>query len=383
MPSRREFLKIMSRSTAGVFAGCSLLDSALAMMQNQRPSASPAGKRREVSVGGRRVTTVDLHCHIEIADIWKVIPKGQAVHPLLMRQAAAYGNGPIPQFNPRGPAIDQRLADMDQMGIDVQAVSINGVYYWAQPDLARQIVEIQNEKIAELCAAHPDRFVGLGTVAMPYPDMAVEQMEEGVKKFGMRGFDIGGSVNGEDLSAAKFHPFWAKAEQLGTLIFMHPVGFNGGGDKPGARFDGNGLLGNVIGNPLETTLALSHLIQEGTLDRFPGLKILAAHGGGFLPSYAGRNDQCLVAFPDDCKPLKKKPSEYLKQLYYDSLLFTPEGTRHLIAEVGASQVVLGTDYPTRWNRECVDRLLAVPGLSDADRLAILGGTAAKLLRIGS
>ena len=138
---------------------------------------------------------------------------------------------------------------------------------------------------------------------------------------------------------------------------------------------------NVIGNPLETTVALSHLIQEGILDRFPGLKICAAHAGGFLPSYSSRSDQCLKTFPEDCKPLKKLPSEYLKQLYYDSILFTNEGMRHLIAEVGASQIVLGTDFPTRWNRNAVDRILAVPGLSDAKRTAMLGGTLTKLLRL--
>ena len=147
-----------------------------------------------------------------------------------------------------------------------------------------------------------------------------------------------------------------------------------------ARFGGNGQLGNVIGNPLETTVALSHLIQDGVLDRFPNLKICAAHGGGFLPNYASRSDRCLTAFPDACKPLKKMPSEYLKQLYYDSLVFTPEGMRHLIAEVGVQQVMIGTDG-NRWNHEAVDRVLAVPGLSDEDKIAILGGNAAKLLRI--
>jgi aminocarboxymuconate-semialdehyde decarboxylase len=204
-------------------------------------------------------------------------------------------------------------------------------------------------------------------------------LEEGVKKLGMRGFAIGGSVNGEDLSAPKFHPIWAKAEQLDTLIFIHPQFSATPIDE--SRLQGNGNLGNVIGHPLETTLALTHMIQEGILDRFPGLKICAAHGGGYLPSYSGRNDQCVIAFPETCKPLKKLPSEYLKQLYYDSVLFTPEDMRHLVAVVGASQVVLGTDYPSGWNRTPVDRILAVPGLSDEERIAIFGGTLTKLLKI--
>src|SRR4029077_15976530 len=118
--------------------------------------------------------------------------------------------------------VNKRLVDLDEMGIDVQAVSINPFWYWADVDLARKIIQIQNEKIAALCAAHPKRFVGLGSVALQHPSLAVEQMEEGVKKFDMRGFAIGGSVNGDDLSAEKFHPIWAKAEELQTLIFIHP-----------------------------------------------------------------------------------------------------------------------------------------------------------------
>ena len=148
---------------------------------------------------------------------------------------------------------------------------------------------------------------------------------------------------------------------------------------------GSGVLRNVIGNPLETSFALAHLIFEGTLDRFPNLKICAAHGGGYLPSYAARMDHGCLVFPEQCTgpALKKQPSEYLKQLYFDSIMFTPEAMRHLVAEVGASQVVIGTDYAVPWVKGPVDLILATPGLSDADRVAMLGGTAAKLLKIAA
>ena len=189
--------------------------------------------------------------------------------------------------------------------------------------------------------------------------LVLQQLEDAVKQLGLRGALIGGSVNDEELSDPKFHPFWAKAEQLGALIFIHPQGtaeLNASG-----RLKGNGVLENVIGNPLETTIALSHLIFEGTLDAYPGLKICAAHAGGYLPSYAARSDQGCVTFPQRCtKTLKKKPSEYLRQLYYDSLVFTPEGLRHLIAEVGASQIVLGMDYPFPWTKTAVDHILDTP-----------------------
>ncbi len=165
------------------------------------------------------------------------------------------------------------------------------------------------------------------------------------------------------------------------LVFIHPQADGIASEAPG-RFKGNGLLDNVIGNPLETTIALSHLIFEGTLDQFPGLKICAAHGGGYLPSYAGRSDQGCLTFPGRCtRTLKKKPTEYLRQLYYDNIIFTPEGMRHLIAETGVGQIVLGTDFPYPWTKTAVDLVLATPGLSDDDRVAILGGTAATLLGI--
>jgi aminocarboxymuconate-semialdehyde decarboxylase len=216
-------------------------------------------------------------------------------------------------------------------------------------------------------------------MALQHPDLAVQQLEEGVKKLGLRGVSVGGSVEGRELADPKFHPVWAKAEELGCLIFIHPVGT----PELEPRLGGNGGLTNTIGNPLETTLALSHLIYEGTLDRFPGLKICAAHGGGYLPSYADRSDAVCVTFPDRCAsvPLKKKPSEYLRQMFYDSIVFSPEALRHLATQVGSSQIVMGTDYPFPWTDTSVDHILKTPGLSDTERAAMLGDTAARLLGI--
>ena len=217
--------------------------------------------------------------------------------------------------------------------------------------------------------------------------MAAQQLEDGVKKFGFRGVAIGGNVAGDEIADPKFDPFWSKAEQLGVLVFIHPQG-DGAPSQLASRFEGNGYLSNVIGNPLETTIALSHLIFEGTLDRYPGLKICAAHAGGFLPSYAGRFDRGGPVRPDLCPggihgPIKKVPSEYLKKLYYDSMVFRPEGLRHLAAEVGSSQLMVGTDYPYPWTDTAIDLVLETPGLSDADKIAILGGTAAELLGLAA
>jgi aminocarboxymuconate-semialdehyde decarboxylase len=383
MPTRREFLKRASSAAAGaVFAECCCSGASLRLSPGWSQAASQAisrtnasPKRREVIVGGRRTPVIDVHAHVRVPEAWELVKD---------RIAREGRPGDLTLAKPEGAAnidsdVEKRIADLDEMGIDVQVVSVNPFWYWADEDLARKVIDVQNERVAAFCAAHPDRFAGFGCLALQYPSLALDQMEHAAKKLGMRGFAIGGSVNGDDLSDPKFHLFWAKAQELDTLIFIHPQ--SAGTPIEEKRLKGNGFLDNVVGHPLETTLALTHLIQDGTLDLFPRLKICAAHGGGYLPSYSSRSDQCLTAFPNLCKPLKKLPTEYLKQLYYDSVLFTPEDLRHLIAVVGASQVVVGTDYPTLWNRTPVERVLAVPGLGDEDHISIFSGTAAKLLKI--
>src|SRR6267378_3478713 len=355
MSNRREMLCQAAGALTWLAAiGCDLASPAFA----QAPQ-----RRREVVVNGKRVRTVDLHAHCHV-------PEANALMGLKVQLQSLVVS-------------PERIKVMDEQGIDIEALSINPIFWFkAEPDLAGQVVKLQNEKLADICAAQPDRFVGLASVALQYPDLAAEQLEHAVKGLGLRGALVGGSVNGEELSDPKLHPFWAKAEELGVLIFIHPQGTPE--LEASGRLKGSGGLANVIGNPLETTIALSHLIFEGTLDRFPGLKICGAHAGGYLPSYPDRMDAMCANRPDQCPvALKKKPSEYLKQIYIDSLIFTPEGLRHLIAEIGVSQIVIGTDYPFPWTTTEVDDILNFPGLNDAERIAMLGGTAAKLLGINS
>ncbi|MFZ5779165.1 MAG: amidohydrolase family protein [Pseudomonadota bacterium] len=322
------------------------------------------GRRREVVVNGRRVKTVDIHAHCAVPAAMVLMQQPLDSSGLLMDDTRV------------------RLAAMDAQGIDVEALSINPYWYNAERDVAAELIRIQNETLVEFCAATPERFVAFATAALQYPDLAAEQVEHAVKKLGLRGVSVGGSVAGRELADPIFHPFWAKCEELGVLVFMHPTGTRE--LEPSGRLAGNGLLTNTIGNPLETTIALSHLIFEGTLDRFPGLKICAAHGGGFLPSYANRSDAVLRTFPQRAgPPPKKKPTAYLRdgQLFFDTIVFTPEALRHLIAETGAGRIMIGTDYPFPWTSTEVDLVLSTPGLTDDERVAILGGTAARLLRL--
>src|SRR5205814_5013826 len=307
---------------------------------------------------------IDIHAHCCLPKAIAVINQPLEAPGLLMEDTST------------------RLAAMDAQGIDVECLSINPFWYRAGKDEAAELIRIQNETLVEFCAASPDRFAGFATAAFQHPELAAEQVEHAVKKLGFRGVGVAGSVAGEELANPRFHPFWKKCEELGVLVFMHPLGTRE--LEPSGRLGGSGLLTNTIGNPLETTIALSHLIFEGTLDRFPGLKICAAHGGGFLPSYANRSDAVIKTFPNRVGPLpKKKPTEYLRngQILADTIMFTGEAVRHLINEMGVDNVVMGTDYPFPWNTDPVDHILSIPDITDADKIAILGGTLQKLLGI--
>ncbi len=371
MPNRRDFIRSVVGASAGVvFTGCAVCDAMAAALPAQ---AGSGRKHKPAMVGKRRVKTIDIHCHVSVPEATELL-KGTKIERRLGAGIAIGG------YDDAGltPA---RIQLMDEIGIDVQAVSINAFWYSADRELATKLIDLQNQRLGEMCAAHPDRFVAFASVALQFPELAAQQMETAMKKYGLRGVAIGGSCEGKELSSPEFDPFWAKAEELQALVFVHPQNSQYA-TGIASRVKGSGALFNVIGNPLETTIFLSHAIMDGTLDKFPNLKICAAHGGGFLPSYNGRLDVGCRVFPKECPTkIKKEPSEYLKQMYYDTIVFTPEALRHLIAVVGAGQLGLGTDYPFPWAYTPVDDVLNQPGLSDADRIAILGGTMAKLLKI--
>jgi aminocarboxymuconate-semialdehyde decarboxylase len=356
MPSRRVVLKTMAAGAAGAYVTGF---RALALIGTQ-------GVRRRVQIGGRPTRVIDGHAHC-------VIPVTDIVQGTPLEKMGGGSGGSI-----LGP---QRLQVMDEQGVDVQALTINGFWWYGATDreLADRIVRAQNEGLAKWVAQHSDRFVAMASVALQHPDQAATQLEDGVKRLGLRGASIGGHVNGEDLSLPKYDPFWAKAAELGVPVVMHP----GGAEnivKEGA-FRGRGDLGNIIGNPLETTYFLSRLIFDGLFDKFPGLRVCAVHAGGYLPSYLGRTEAaCVVRASANCAN-RKKPSEYLKtQVFIDTMVFSPEGLRHLVAEVGVSQVVYGTDVPFNWPVS-VDLVLEASFLSDAEKEAILSGNLRKLLRI--
>ena len=355
---------LFASGVASAVASIGFVGCAMTAMAGGTGGAHAHPRRRETVINGKRIKTIDIHAHCCVPKAMALISHPLEAPSLLMDDTST------------------RIAAMDAQGIDVEALSINPYWYRAGRDESEALIKVQNETLVEFCAANPERFVGFATAALQHPDLAAAQVEYAVKQLGFRGVGVGGSVAGQELADPKFHPFWAKCEELGVLVFMHPLGTRE--LEPSGRLGGSGLLTNTIGNPLETTIALSHLIFEGTLDRFPGLKICAAHGGGFLPSYANRSDAVTRTFPDRVGPLpKKNPTAYLRdgQLFFDTIVFTPEALRHLIAETGSGQIMIGTDYPFPWTSTEIDLVLNTPGLSDEERIAILGGTAARLMGI--
>jgi aminocarboxymuconate-semialdehyde decarboxylase len=312
--------------------------------------------------------TVDVHAHalsprlVELTASHRETANPHNEHLMRTRYKAAF------------ESLDARLETMDRQGIDMQVVShMPNFAYWAERDLAEQIVEAANTHIADLCARQPQRLVGLCLVALQFPDLAAHQLEAAMASMGMKGAEIATRVNDMELDDERLEPFWSAAEQLGALIFMHPAGSTLG--QRLAKY----YLSNVIGNPLDTTIALSHLIFGGVLERHPRLKLCAAHGGGYLPSYIPRSDHGYEVRPE-AQIIPRPPSYYLRRVFVDTLVFKPENVAHIARELGASQLVLGTDYPFDMGEDRpLDVLAAVGGLSADDRERIKSRNALRLL----
>ena len=282
------------------------------------------------------------------------------------------------QIHGRITTAEDKISDMDRMGVDVQVLSPAPpqYYYWAEADLGREAAGLINDRIAAVVASYPDRFAGLCTVPMQVPELAVLELRRAVGELGLRGVEISTNVAGEELSEEKYRPFFAAAEELGILVFLHPLGFTHG-ERLREYY-----LNNAIGNPLESAVAVSHLIFGGVLDRFPGLKICVAHGGGYLPTYAGRMDHIHRVRPE-CNSCARQPSAYLRDLYYDTVVFDADHIGYLVEQYGADHILLGSDHPFDMGEpDPVGLVNRAPRLTDEDRDKILGRNAERLLRIG-
>jgi aminocarboxymuconate-semialdehyde decarboxylase len=329
------------------------------------------------------IPTIDVHAHVLLPQVEEAV----AGHPGLdaARGLDARRNGPealavsgpmVRDRIPRLTDVKARLAAMDASGIDVQLVSPSPshYHYWADEDLARTVWELANTGTAAHVAQAPDRLYGLGLVPLQHPDLAVKALDHALG-LGLRGVEISSHAPGRELSDPAYAPFWALAETTRAVIFLHPFGCT-----LDERLD-RWYLSNTVGQPTENAVALSHLIFSGVLDRHPGLKVIAAHGGGYLPTHVGRSDHAWRARPD-ARGCVSEPSSYLKRLYFDSLVHDPDVLRELIRVAGPDRVLLGSDFPFDMGTEDpVGALRAAPDLPDPHFHAVRGGNAAALLRL--
>ncbi|MGZ8337751.1 MAG: amidohydrolase family protein [Allosphingosinicella sp.] len=335
-------------------------------------------ERRPIPVERRgRHLVVDIHCHLNIASadalIRAEIPDPPNPLPFSSPASNAVNAKLFAAIGPKLNGVEQRLADMDALGVDVQAISPSPgqYYYFAPPELGRAAARVVNDGIAAAVAAHPDRLVGMGTVPLQNVAMAVEEMRRCVRELDLRGIEISSNVNGRELADPEFRPFFAEAEALGLLVFMHPLGFTHG-ERLSEHY-----LNNIIGNPIESTVALSHLIFGGVLDAHPGLKLCVAHGGGYLSGYWGRMDHAWRAREDCRQHIHREPSTYLRQIWFDTLVFDQDELDWLVATHGAERLCLGSDYP--FDMAEPDPVGFHARLEEKAKARILGLNAAELL----
>jgi aminocarboxymuconate-semialdehyde decarboxylase len=328
--------------------------------------------------------TIDIHCHLLTAKAEEMVagaglsmdwqPRHQFANELTREVNREQARRTRVQFT----SIEKRLEDMDLMGIDIQAITPSPAqtFYSVPADLGIETARVINDNIADICGKHPDRFVGLGTVPFQAPELAVAELDRLHQSLGLRGIEIATNVAGADLSEPRFRPIFQRAEELGLVLFMHPTGF-----PEASRFRDH-YFTNIIGNPLDTTVAVHHLIFGGVLQDCPNLKLVLSHGGGFLPAYSGRIDHAASARPDTCTCLRHMPTTYLKRLYFDTIVYTHHQLHYLVEQYGADHVLMGTDYPADMGEvDPVGFIESATQLSDTERHAILGRNAARLLNI--
>jgi aminocarboxymuconate-semialdehyde decarboxylase len=341
-----------------------------------RPQGRPGREARP------KTTTIDIHSHVAVPEAAQFVAPHLDMASVPLAHFATPDSKSLTQKQEADLRARRdhahRLADLDAMGIDMQMIAPPPLqrYYTVPLDIAVPAARMVNDGIAAFCARHADRLRGFGTVPMPDGHEAANELERCVSKLGFTGVEVLTNVAGKELSDPAFAPFWNKAEALGALVMIHPNGFTEATRL--SRF----YFNNVIGNPLETTIALHYLIFDGVLERHPKLKILAVHGGGYLGAYPGRIDHAWGARSDAHGSLPAPPTSYLKRIYVDSVVFTPYQLAELVRVFGADHVVMGTDYPFDMaDYDPIGHIAGVESFDQATIAALAGGNAKRLLAL--
>jgi aminocarboxymuconate-semialdehyde decarboxylase len=323
--------------------------------------------------------TIDMHSHVLVAEADAYVKPHLDLSTMPLSHFATPNTQALnrKQEADRRPQLtdpEARLADMDATGVDMQIVMPppSQCYYTVPPEIGIKAARMVNDGIAEFVSRRPDRFAALGTVPMQNGAAAAEELECCISRRGFKGVEILTNVAGIELSDPTYNGFWTKAEALGAVVLIHPNGFTEA--KRLSRFNFN----NLIGNPLDTAIALHYLIFDGVMERHPNLKIIAVHGGGYLAAYSGRIDHAWGA-RTDCRNQSLPPTTYLKRIFFDSVVFTPHQLQALVRVFGADHVLMGSDYPyDMGDSDPIGHLASLDTLDSSDLAAIAGGNAKKL-----
>jgi aminocarboxymuconate-semialdehyde decarboxylase len=325
--------------------------------------------------------TLDVHTHILTEEMMgRIAKEAPKVAPRMTpidkdSFVLEIAGTPYRPFPRGGFDLERRFADMDAAEVDVQVLSATpqSYLYEQEAPLTAACAAIQNDQIAKLVAAHPDRFLGIATLPMQAPELAAAELKRAVRSLKLRGAMIGSNVVGRNLDHPELEPLWAAASELDCLLLIHPVNV-GAAERLRSYY-----LNNLIGNPLDTTIAAACLVFGGVLERHPGLKVCLVHGGGFVPYQAGRWVHGWHVRGEPKLNVKQSPQPWIDRFYYDTILHSQASLSFLIGSAGPARVLLGSDYPYDMGTgECVRQVKAL-AISEADKATVLGGEAWKLL----
>jgi aminocarboxymuconate-semialdehyde decarboxylase len=324
---------------------------------------------------------IDIHAHMMNLDVYAVTVNHSAFgkstfDPSLPPEAKKRAKERSDFVCAAMSDVTERIVEMDKMGVDIQVMTASLVHqctYWATPDESLRLEQKLNDRLAEMVATNPKRLMGLGSVPLHAPERAAREAERCMTELKLRGFNISTTAREMEIGDRHLWPFWEKAAEHDAIVYIHPAG------NPSPRFQKH-FLWNSVGQNFEESMAIASLMYEGVLETFPNIKICISHGGGYMPLCMGRIGRNYLEKPTTRVNMKKSPDEYLRQIYYDSCVYDHDVLRHLVEKVGASQVILGSDYPVG-ERKPIEFVRDTPGISDADKDKIIGLNAARMFGV--